>query len=105
MPFFSQEHQDDNYLERRLKEIENQHDMIDIQKHEVSVALGVSLDQLAEYSKNRDNFTDEQWERLENMRKSNEERLKKEMENRSNPKKTEARRRSLNIGQNWLFVR
>ena len=68
--------------------------------------IDICPQQVSSYVNNPDNFTQENWEQLENQRKKLDEKLNVELRNIRNPKNAK-REYSARAGvqQHWIFVR
>jgi hypothetical protein len=67
--------------------------------------LNVSPEQLTTFIENKDNFSEENWNTMQEQRKALDEKLLRELVNVSNPKKTRDAFKNLNAQPHWLFVR
>jgi len=67
--------------------------------------LSVTPEQLTAYIGNKDNFSEDNWQTLLDQRKALDEKLLRELLNISNPKKTQEKRKQMNVQPHWLFVR
>ncbi|HEV8052507.1 MAG TPA: hypothetical protein VGP47_08430 [Parachlamydiaceae bacterium] len=67
--------------------------------------LNVSPEQLTTFIENKDNFSEENWNSLQELRKALDEKLLRELLNVSNPKKTRDSFKKMNPQPHWLFVR
>jgi len=63
------------------------------------------LDKAANFTTNRENFSEEEWQKLDEERKKLDLQLRREIDNVSNPKEKEKRQKERNVSPNWLFVR
>lgn len=68
--------------------------------------LEITPTQISEFVNNRENFTPENWEELENQRKMLDEKLDLELRNIRNPKHTQKNfSAQAGVQQHWIFVR
>lgn len=92
-------------FERSFNELtirfENQNKLV----NDLLEELNVTPEQLSEFIKKKENFTEENWEELEKQTKLLEQRLLLELANISNPTKRKKTYAERNIQPHWLFVR
>ena len=67
--------------------------------------LNVSPEQLTTFIENKDNFSEENWDTMQEQRKVLDEKLLRELLNVSNPKKTRDAFKNMHAQPHWLFVR
>lgn len=63
------------------------------------------LDKASKFTSNRDNFTEEEWQKLDEERKKLDLQLRREIDNIVNPQDKERKQKERNVSPNWLFVR
>ena len=80
-------------------------DVLDREVKGLMNELNVTPEQLTKYIENSDNFTPENWEELQQQRKSLDEKLKRDLENVRDPSKTKKRQADRNVAPHWLFVK
>jgi hypothetical protein len=67
--------------------------------------LKVSPEQISTFLENRDNFTPENWETLQQERKALDEKLKCELDNIRNPSKVKKAQADRHVARHWLYVK
>ena len=67
--------------------------------------LQVNPAQLTAFLNNKDNFTEENWETLQQQRKVLDEKLLTQLAHVSNPLNTKKAYADRNVQRHWLFVR
>ena len=67
--------------------------------------LEVTPEQLTTFISNKDNFTEDNWEVLQQRKKQLDEKLDIELKNVRNPLKVKKALASLNVHQHWLYVK
>lgn len=91
--------------ELKIKALTNQLDNLSREVDEFLGALDISLNQLAHYAEQKENFTEENWNELSQQRKQLEEKLHRELENIRNPVNTKRSYDNLHVQRHWLFVK
>ena len=102
----------DNELEAHLtknalliEELEIRIDALNRDVDTLFQELNVTPHQLSSCLSTPQNFSEDEWETVNNEKKKLNEKLLRELLNISNPKKTQAAYQSRNIQPHWLFVR
>ena len=67
--------------------------------------LKVTPEQLTAFVSNEENFTQENWQELQNQRKLLDEKLKTEITNIRDPRKVKKAQEDRNVQRHWLFVK
>lgn len=88
-----------------VHELEMRVEMLNNQVQELLAELSVSPEQLTTFVKNKDNFTEENWNTLLKQQQELDEKLKRELSNIRNPLKTKKAFAERRVEQHWLFVR
>lgn len=91
--------------EKRVQEIVIRMENLDRELDELFVDLKVTPEQLDTFISDKNNFTDENWEQLQNLRKVLEEKLQRELDNIRDPLKIKQTYSDRNVGRHWIFVR
>lgn len=91
--------------ENAIQELTIRIETLDRDVKELLSELNVTPEQLTAYIGNKDNFSEENWQTLLDQRKALDEKLLRELLNISNPKKTQEKRKQMNVQPHWLFVR
>lgn len=63
------------------------------------------LDKAANFTLNKDNFSEEEWNKLDEERKKLDLQLRREIDNIVSPQDKEKKQKERNVSPNWLFVR
>lgn len=81
---------------------------IDALEREAKVLLDelqVTPEQVTTFMANPDNFTPENWDELQEQRKTLEDKLKRDIDNIRNPSKTKKAQADRHVQRHWLFVK
>lgn len=99
-------------LEKKLKKLEKSYNELQIQfenqNKQITDFLGelnVTSDQISTFLSKKENFSDKNWDEIQKIKKSLDEKLLRELANISNPTKRSKTYSERNIPQHWLFVR
>lgn len=65
----------------------------------------VSEEQLSHFISKKENFTDQNWQDLQNAKKEIEAKLQLELNTITNPLRLKKAYKERNVAQHWLFVR
>lgn len=110
--FFDRPSKDLNVLEQLLEKHERatnelvlRMDALDREYSALMAELEVTPQQISTFLGNPSNFTEEQWEALQNQRKMLDEKLTTDINNIRNPIKTKKAQAERNVQNHWLFVR
>ncbi len=81
---------------------------LDALDREVKVLLDelqVTPEQVSTFLANQDNFTPENWQELQDQRKTLDDKLKRDMENIRNPSKAKKTQADRHVQRHWLYVK
>lgn len=91
--------------EKLLQELLIRMDALDREAKVLYQELDITPEQLRVFLENRENFTEENWETLQEQRKALDEKLKCVLDNVSDPIKAKKAQESRRVAPHWLFVR
>lgn len=91
--------------ERKIEELSIQFEALDREIHGLLQELNVTPEQLTQFVNTKQNFTDENWDQLQEEHKKMQEKLQVELQNIRNPQQMKKRYAERFVGNNWLFVR
>ena len=91
--------------EKKIKELEIRNQKLDRDTFDLLEELKVTPEQLSLFLKESDNFTNSDWEKLQNEREKIDQKLQTELKSFHNPLKSKKTLREQNINNHWLFVR
>ncbi|NGX43057.1 MAG: hypothetical protein K940chlam7_01348 [Chlamydiae bacterium] len=91
--------------EKKIKELAIKVETLDREAAELLEELNVTPEQLTAFIENKKNFTDQNWEELQDHRKTLDQKLKTELENIRNPRKTEKTYSEMKIDKQWIPVK
>lgn len=80
-------------------------DTINRHADELFKELNVSSDQISAFIENKDHFTDENWQALNQKRHALDEKLQRELANVRDPRKVKKAQAERYVPPHWLFVR
>lgn len=81
---------------------------LDALDREVKVLLDelqVTPEQVNTFLANQDNFTPENWQELQDQRKTLDDKLKRDIDNIRNPSKTKKAQSDRHVQRHWLYVK
>jgi len=91
--------------EKQIKELTIRMDNLDREVDKLLKDLDVTSEQLTSYVQNQENFTQENWQQLQEHKKQLIEKLDRELDNVQDPLQTKKAYTERQVGNNWLFVR
>lgn len=91
--------------EKKIRELSIRHEKLDLDVSNFLKELEVTPEQLSAFITKKENFTEDNWEELQNQKKKLDEKLDLELKNVRNPLKSKKALASLNIRQHWLHVK
>lgn len=91
--------------EKKIKELSIQMETLDKEVGELLNELDITPEQLTQFIQNPENFSEKTWEDLQRQRKNLDEKLQRDLNNVSNPKKTKNTYKKFRVPPNWIPVR
>lgn len=96
--------------EKEKQELKIENLILDFERLNVTVEQffkenGLSEESVTQFNANKDHFTDEAWDKLNEERLKLEEKLKTQLELIRNPKAAQKKYAERYIAPHWLFVR
>lgn len=91
--------------EKKIRELAIRLEKLDSDISNFLEELEVTPEQLTAFVSHKDNFTDDNWEELQNQKKKLDAKLDLELKNIRNPLKSKSALASLNVGRYWLHVK
>ena len=91
--------------EKKIRELAIRLESLDKDTHSFLQELEVTPEQLTSFVSRKENFTEDNWESLQQQKKKLDEKLDIEIKNIRDPLKSKKALQSLNIAQHWLHVR
>ena len=91
--------------QRRIQELELENEALNREIDGFLEEVGVSSQQISDYVHNQDNFSKEEWQRLQACSSDLEQKLQQKLENIADPRKNKKNYDERNIPQHWVFVR
>jgi hypothetical protein len=80
-------------------------DALDREIKQLLDELQATPEQISTFLANRENFTPENWDELQQERKILDEKLKRDVENIRNPSKTQKAQADRHVARHWLYVK
>lgn len=94
-----------NLNEKKIRELAIRHEKLDNDVADFLKELEVTPEQLTAFISKKENFTEENWEELQNQKKKLDEKLDVELKNVRDPLKSKKALASLNVNRHWLYVK
>lgn len=91
--------------ERKVLELEQQFAAIEAESAVFFETIDVTPEEVDNFVKNRDNFSDKEWEELKKQERQLQEILQREINNIRDPEKAKRHYKERDIRPGWLFVR
>lgn len=92
--------------EKRLNDLEKQNSLLRQELRELYEKLGLSQEEVHKFASNPENFSQEDWESMEEMKREKEIKIQQRLDAIRNP--VEAKKKyasSKQVAQHWIFVR
>jgi len=102
---FQSQEQKEKEFERKLKQLEIEEDSLSQETVKLFESLGITPKQIEQLFHQSDFLSKEEIVELESMRRQLEEKLKQQVENLHDPKKTEEEYKKRRLPPNALFCR
>ena len=99
------EDEKEKYIEKQLSELEIKIETMDRDIAQMEEAADVSIEGMAIYAQNPENFTPQEWNYMEIYEKELEAKIEAQIGSVVDKRKSEAARKSLQIEQHWIQVR
>lgn len=106
--FFNNDNQKENrnqFSESKIQEIEVEVNKLEHDVKELYELMGVTAEQLTAYLENKNNFSDEEWNEIHQIKQQLDEKLNRSQNNIRNPLKVKRAYNDLHVRRNWLFVK
>ncbi|MBS4169833.1 Uncharacterized protein NEOC95_000551 [Neochlamydia sp. AcF95] len=94
-----------NINERKMRELAIRLEKLDEDTHAFLEELEISPEQLTTFISQKENFTDSNWQELQQQKKQMDDKLETELNNIRNPLQSKQIFSSLNVARHWLYVR
>lgn len=91
----------DQFIKEVKKTLQTQEEYID----RIFQSYEVDRQEFLDYFANPENFSAEEWTKLEELRIDEQEKLDRQLANVANPKKVLERYEEQRLAQHWIFVR
>lgn len=91
--------------EKSIKELILSFEQHESEIHDFLEEIGISFQQAEAYISDKQNFSEEEWEELQNHKNAMDEKLKRDLENIRNPLKSKKAYSERKVDKHWLFVR
>lgn len=101
--FFELNKQQD--LQKKIEELTIRQEALNREVAKLLKELEVRPEQLTTFVSNKDNFTEENWQQLQEARKKLDEKLSRDLNSIRNPKETKKTYQERHVDRHWLFVR
>ena len=92
-------------FKRQLREIERENEAFAREKAKLFDSLNLTPDEVHRALKNRSQYSERDWEKLELLKKEMEDQLRRDLDNIRNPEKTKKAYESRNLPPWALFCR
>lgn len=93
-----------NLNKKKIREMDIRHERLDSDIEAFLEELEVTPEKLTSFISNKENFTEENWQTLQDQKKQLDEKLNLSL-NIRNPLQTKKALASLNVGSHWLHVK
>jgi hypothetical protein len=93
------------HSEKKLKELLSEHEALNRSVDAFYKEHDITEETFARYNEMKEQFTPEDWEKLNAERAALEKKLKAELSQVRNPHEMEKRYRERHVSPHWLFVR
>jgi hypothetical protein len=94
-----------NKADQKINALAIQLEQLDRAVDELFSLIELTPEQLTAFVKKPEHFTKENWEELDKQRLALEERLNRSLTNIRNPRKAKRTLSTLNVANNWLYVK
>ncbi len=94
-----------NKNENQIKKLSVQLENLTREENELLEELKVTPEQLSQFVKNKENFTEKNWNELNQQREELDAKMLREIGNIRNPKKASEALKELRIDNSWLYVK
>ncbi len=91
--------------EKKIRELEIRNQKLDQDTLDLLKELQVTPEQLSQFLNNNDNFTQLDWEKMQQQREKLDQKLQTELTCLRNPLKSKKTQQERYINNHWLFVR
>lgn len=91
--------------EKKFQELGIQIEKLDEDINKFMGELPLTIEQLNTFLADESNFTEEEWQELQNLRQKLDEKLQRELDNIRNPVKIKKNYDDRNVQRHWLYVR
>jgi len=105
MPYLNNLEQKIQKNESTLKNLVNEIEHLHQETQKLFSDLNISPEQFSSYIENPDNFTQAEWDRLQDHKNKLDQKLDLSTDHTTDPSKTKKAFADLNMSRNWLFVR
>lgn len=91
--------------QKKIDELQIRNGKLDSDSTDLLTELKVTSDQLSQFIVKKENFTEKNWEQLQERKKEIEEKLATDLSCVRDPQKSKKALQERNVGSHWLFVR
>lgn len=91
--------------EKAIAESQIANENLDLEIETYLSDYNVTPIQLSQFIANKEHFSEENWEELQNKKKQLDEKLQRDLENIANPLKLKKAYKQRKVETHWLFVR
>ena len=92
-------------IQKKIKELEIRNNKLDRDSIDLLTELKVSAEQLSQFIEDKENFSEKNWDQLQNQKKEIEQKLDTELNSVRNPLKSKETQKERNIDHRWLYIR
>lgn len=92
-------------LEKKIEELTIRQEALNREVSKLLKELEIRPEQLTTFVSKKDNFTEENWQQLQEAKSKLDEKLSRDLNSIRNPKETEKTYKERHVDQHWLFVR
>jgi hypothetical protein len=103
--FFDTIEQKSKSLEKKIKDTCSEVDKLNKDILHFLADRGINPIEVSEYLGNRGNFSDKEWEELQEVKTILEERLSRDLKNIRDPRKVKEAYNDRQVRPHWIFVR
>ncbi|CCB91819.1 Ankyrin family protein [Waddlia chondrophila 2032/99] len=94
-----------NKTQKEINELEIRNGQIDRDYSDLLSKLQITSEQLSRFIEKKENFTEKNWEQLQERKKEIEQKLATDLTNIRDPLKSKKALQDRNVGSHWLFIR
>lgn len=103
--FFDTIEQKSKSLERKIKDICHEVEKLDKDILHFFADRGINPIEVSEYIENKENFSDHEWDEMQQVRAKLDEKLSLDLKNIRDPRKAKQAYNDRHVRPHWIFVR